>query len=1002
MVVVVGTIDDAFSENQRGVALFQHLFSQAKPIANVGLVLTASACEIFEPSSSGRFSHSVSIVDSVAAFEKLIPQGASLGVVSKELDLQQGDWATSFVAAIRTHQASDASAAVALLLSAKDEEGILCVKKACALLGKALKQVVVPHLEASPRAMSVIAEDIRQKLCRVNTIRSLETIADATAYELAFAPVTVHSGDEAFDLSKIVDGEPARDSPLQTDCVVIAFGCKHQGYCAHVGRTFFGATASQVVKDAYKFLLAVSDAAIDLLCPGTSFKDVYGAVMRTATTLNEGLAKQLSAPLGFGTGLLILDARHNINEKNAALVIPGMTLVIRLHLSVDNGTTKSSVLLSDTVVVQQAKGELITKQKRSLGDVLLQSPEQKVEKQKELAEKKAEKPSELADDGPRDLTKITRAAARGTDYNREEDRQVQLTQLMKEKHAEWEGAGRKNEIGDALEEYKTSELGLLGKNEASAYPTEKEFPEEAIHSNQPFLDKKRETLWLPLAGPGEPSSPFHVATISKMEQTSRGSVQTLTVTFHTTQESNLAFRSNRTKVFIKEATFTHTDANRFLALVTGVRTIQQSIKTRDQQRKESIGVVAQAGLKLEPRAAKLPDVKCRPPPVTGRSGCTGDLQVHTNGFRFQSHQCPPLDILYSNIKHIIFQPSKNDICVILHLVLKQPILLNKKKAEHIQFAAEVMETSEQMTVSRRTHEEELAAEEKERERIKMTNQQFAMFAKAASEKSGIATELGLKDVDFQGCPARSLCRVRASERCVWAVNELPLFALTLNEVEVASLERVVPNGATFDIFFVKKDYRTVVSILTIPLTKVEMIKDWLLQCKVVYFESTSNIQWSEMLKTIRGDPDWEPWGEAGWKEMIDPEADSDEEDSDDDDSDYEGDEEEEEEDEEVDSEEDSDWAEEVSEDSSVATDDTDEASGSSDDDDHWERMEKKLQEEDRRRGRDEDADSDDAPKRKRARVEPAARPAAPKSVPARGGVGTTRAKGGIAPVKKRA
>lgn len=39
----------------------------------------------------------------------------------------------------------------------------------------------------------------------------------------------------------------------------------------------------------------------------------------------------------------------------------------------------------------------------------------------------------------------------------------------------------------------------------------------------------------------------------------------------------------------------------------------------------------------------------------------------------------PTDLLFSNIKHLFFQPSEKELFVLIHVHLKQPIMLGKKK-----------------------------------------------------------------------------------------------------------------------------------------------------------------------------------------------------------------------------------------------------------------------------------------------------------------------------------
>ena len=74
----------------------------------------------------------------------------------------------------------------------------------------------------------------------------------------------------------------------------------------------------------------------------------------------------------------------------------------------------------------------------------------------------------------------------------------------------------------------------------------------------------------------------------------------------------------------------------------------------------------------------------------------GNLEIHQNGIRFRpeghgskigqlkktelaSSLTIVSDLLFSNIKHLFFQPSEKELIVLIHVTLKAPILLGKKK-----------------------------------------------------------------------------------------------------------------------------------------------------------------------------------------------------------------------------------------------------------------------------------------------------------------------------------
>merc|ERR1712194_697755 len=59
----------------------------------------------------------------------------------------------------------------------------------------------------------------------------------------------------------------------------------------------------------------------------------------------------------------------------------------------------------------------------------------------------------------------------------------------------------------------------------------------------------------------------------------------------------------------------------------------------------------------------------------------GNLEAHTNGLRFISTRGEIVDVMYTNIKHAIFQPCESEIMVLVHFHLNNPIMVGKKKQQ---------------------------------------------------------------------------------------------------------------------------------------------------------------------------------------------------------------------------------------------------------------------------------------------------------------------------------
>lgn len=96
------------------------------------------------------------------------------------------------------------------------------------------------------------------------------------------------------------------------------------------------------------------------------------------------------------------------------------------------------------------------------------------------------------------------------------------------------------------------------------------------------------------------------------------------------------------------------------------------------------------------------------------------------------------DILFSNIKHLLFQPCDGELIVVLHIHLKSPIIIGKKKAKDVQFFREVSDASFDETGNKKRKrnyhdEDELEAEQEERKRRADLNKYFKAFSDKISE-----------------------------------------------------------------------------------------------------------------------------------------------------------------------------------------------------------------------------------------------------------------------------
>lgn len=84
---------------------------------------------------------------------------------------------------------------------------------------------------------------------------------------------------------------------------------------------------------------------------------------------------------------------------------------------------------------------------------------------------------------------------------------------------------------------------------------------------------------------------------------------------------------------------------------------------------------------LEGKIRELNNVKLRPTLEGWKS--EGQLIAYQNGFKFVTKNQTSLTIFNSNIKHAIFQPCEDNMIVLIHFLLKKPIVIQKQLTEHI-------------------------------------------------------------------------------------------------------------------------------------------------------------------------------------------------------------------------------------------------------------------------------------------------------------------------------
>ena len=267
------------------------------------------------------------------------------------------------------------------------------------------------------------------------------------------------------------------------------------------------------------------------------------------------------------------------------------------------------------------------------------------------------------------------------------------------------------------------------------------------------------------------------------------------------------------------------------------------------------------------------------------------------------------------------------------------------------------ETGNRKRKHRYGDEEEFEQEQEERRKRAQLDKTFKRFAEevqAAARDEGWGVDVPFRELGYNGVPNRSNVYMQPTADCLVQLTEPPFTVITLDEIEVAHLERVQFGLKNFDMVFVFKDYqRPPVHINTIPVESLEQVKEWLDSINIAYSEGPLNLNWGTIMKTINADPH-DFFAEGGWS-FLAAESDAEEEEDEEEESAFEM------------SDEELAASEESSEDDSDFDDDAsaDEGSEASDEEsggEDWDELEKKAKKKDREGGLE---DEDSGRKRKR-------------------------------------
>ncbi|KAK0728654.1 FACT complex subunit-domain-containing protein [Lasiosphaeria miniovina] len=891
ILILMGKVDDTNPEFHKNNAMHFWLLGYEFPttlmlltLDTIYILTTQKKAKYLDQIKGGRFPVEVLVrgkdsTENEMLFVKITDAikaaGKKVGVLSK--DASKGpfidEWKKLFAENCKDAEEVDVSHALSVgAFSVKDEGELRAMRtssKACvALLTPYFLDEMSNILDQEKKIKhSALADKVYNKLEDVKFWKTVElpnrqklpADLDPEQLDWILGPV-VQSGGK-FDLKWQSDSD---NDVLHPGVIIAAMGLRYKSYCSQVARTFM-VDPNKSQESNYKFLLAVHNLILKEIRDGVVVKDVYAKALALVRSKKPDLEKHFLKNVGYGIGLENKDPTLILNSKNSRALKDGMTLCVTTGFNdiqnpsaQDKNSKVYSLVLTDTIRVTTSEPVVFTGE--APVDVDATSFFFKDDEEAQPTPKKEKRDSRVGAVATKNITSTRLRSERTTtvvddaDKKRRAHQKELATKKQKEGLAKY-SESTADENGVEMKKFKRFE----------SYKRDNQFPPK-IRDMGIVVDQKNATVILPVMGR---PVPFHINTIKNAGKSEEGDWSFLRINFLSPgqgvgRKDDQPFE-DASAHFVRSLTFRSLDGERYGEITNQISNMKRDAVKKEQEKKDMEDVVEQDKLVeiRNRRPAVLDNVFIRPA-MEGKR-VPGKVEIHQNGIRYQSplSTTQRVDILFSNVRHLFFQPCTHELIVIIHIHLKDPIIIgNKKKTKDVQFYREATdiqfdETGNRKRKYRYGDEDEFEAEQEERRRRADLDRLFKGFAEKIAEagrNEGIEVDMPVRDLGFQGVPFRSNVYIQPTTECLIQITEPPFMVITLEDIEVAHLERVQFGLKNFDLVFIFKDFtRTPSHINTIPVESLEDVKEFLDSSDIAFSEGPLNLNWSVIMKTVTAD-----------------------------------------------------------------------------------------------------------------------------------------------------
>lgn len=661
-------------------------------------------------------------------------------------------------------------------------------------------------------------------------------------------------------------------------CILASCGIRYNNYCSTITRTFLIDPTEEMVKN-YDFLLDLQNEVItNKLKIGSTPKEVYESVIEFIQKVRPELVNNFTKNIGSLIGLEFRDSTFILNAKNDYRKIQAgdcFNISLGFNNITDSKTGENYALqLADTIqlAVREGSPQTLTNYIKSRAQISFY-----FNNEEEPTKAKAKQNNKVKTEAN---SKILKSKLRGDARNNAEENQKE--QIRKENqrklHEKLQKDGLLRFDANDSKDTKVEPRQYFKKYES--YVRDSQIPSN-VKDLRLHVDWRSQTIIVPIYGR---PVPFHINSYKNGSKNEEGEMTYLRLNFHspgvggiTKKTEELPYEESSDNQFVRSITLRSKDGDRFSDIFKQIQDLKKESTKREQEKKVLADVVQQDKLieNRSGRTKRLDQIFVRPSPDTKRVPST--VFIHENGIRYQSplRTDSRIDILFSNIKNLFFQSCKGELIVIIHIHLKNPILIGKKKIQDIQFYREASDIAVDETGTgkrgqrkfrRYGDEDELEQEQEEKRKRIALDKEFRYFADAIAEASNglLTVESTFRDLGFQGVPNRSAVFCMPTTDCLVQLIEPPFMVVNLDEIEICVLERVQFGLKNFDVVFIYKDFKKPVThINTVPIESLDFLKQWLTDMDIPYTVSTINLNWTTIMKSLQEDPH-DFFSNGGW------------------------------------------------------------------------------------------------------------------------------------------